>query len=731
MGSPMRISLDFLPQLRSLKRNVHAFLCLLFLLIAFGLVFLEIGSILSVMILPFFVLIIPGYFFAKILFKRDDFVDKLLIGYGLSTFNSTVSFYILLFLLNKTIDPSSSRLFLVILVIESLVLILIDYFKSKKSVSRNFKFKVRLENLLAQNHYLLLGILFCTILLGQILLVKIPMYWPDEHTYVYISRNLLHTNYSFTPMPPVMDSRLYIPRYVFIGLNTIFYLFFGLQLTAPQAMVIISSLMLVLATFALTNTLYDKKVGLVASFYIAFNPIFWWMARRVVPDMVVASLLWSGIYFMIKTCKHNGTEIRWQYIPISGLFLGLAIFVKMTILFVIPTFILILIIFRQRISKKRTFLFYMICLTGTISLLTVFLVSERFMEYLDFLLRNFSHHMDSWDWYIVYASMIEPLLIISPVLVFTILGIVFDIKKRGGQSVIILFTVWTAYIFLPLLMPFEAVVDPRHVFPAHVGPSIIAAFGTVEVTKRKKLWERMLYMFLLIFVQVFYEAKIRNYVQISQVSLQILIELFLVILIFGFLSLVLVSLRKAVQKTKLQPSRAASKVRVVVLLGFVLALFVNGHTLGNIMESNSVRRNCLMILSATQTSLEVSGKWLIENTDESSILMTNEFTRLPYYAGFRITYPLPENESSFFQKFQNKNIEYLILFWNVWSPKFIYNICKNVETKRSNMLKIFRWDYPADDDYAWGFVIIYKVIEDSGQEAIPFYNTYSIITGNN
>ncbi len=731
MGSLMRISLDFFPQLRSLKRNVHAFLCLLFLLIAFGLVFLEVGSILSMMILPFFVLIIPGYFFAEILFKRDDLVDKLLIGYGLSIFNSTVSFYILLILLNKTIDPSYSRLFLAILVIESLVLILIDYFRSKKYTSRNFKFKIRFEHLLAQNHYLLLGILFCTILLGQILLIKIPMYWPDEHTYVYISRNLLQSNYSFTPIPPVMDSRLWIPRYVFIGLNTIFYLFFGLQLTAPQAMVIISSLMLVLATFALAKTLYDTKVGLFASFYLAINPIFWWLARRVVPDMVVASFLWLGIYFMIKTCKHNGNEIEWKYISISGLFLGMAVFVKLTILFVIPTLILILIIFRQKISKKRTSLFYMICLTGTVSLLTVFVVSEHFKEYLGFLLSNISHLMDSWDWYIIYASMIEPLLIISPVLVFTILGIVFDFKKNGGQSVIILFTAWTAYIFLPLLMPIDAVVDPRHVFPAHVGPSIIAAFGTVEVTKRKKLWERMFYLSLLIFVQVFYEVNIRNYVQISQVSVQILIELYLMILVFGFLSLILVFLRKIVQKTKSQPSRAALKVQVVVLLWFILILFVNGATLGNIIESNDVRRNCFMILSATQTSLEVSGKWLIENTDESSILMTNEFTRLPYYAGFRISYPLPENKFSILQEFQNKNIEYLILFWNVWSPKFIYNICKYVETKRSNMLKMFRWDYSVDDDYAWGFVIIYKVIEDSGQEAIPFYNTYSIITSNN
>jgi len=486
-------------------------------------------------------------------------------------------------------------------------------------------------------------------------------------------------------------------------MNTIFYLFLGLKLTAPQTIMVISSLMLVLATYALANTLYGKKVGLIAGLYIAFNPTFWWIARRVVPDMVVAAFLWSGIYFMIKACKHNEYEIRWQYIPISGLFLGLAVLVKLTVIFVIPTFFVILIAFRQRISKKRTSLFYMICLVGIISLLGIFLASERYTEYLFFLVRNFSYFLNRWDWNVTYASMIEPLLVISPVFVFSTMGIIFDFKRRErGQGVIILFMAWAAYFFLPLILP-EQAVDPRHVLPAHVGPSIIAAFGTVEVMKRGKLWERMVY--LLVFVQVFYEVWIREYVRISQVS-RVLIELILVIL-------VLVVLRKAVQKTKLLPSQAALKARAVVFLGLILILFVNGHALSSLGWSNRTRRIRTEILSATQISLELSGRWLIANTSESSVLMTNEFIRLPYYAGFRITYPLPEYESFFFQEIQNKNIEYLILFWSIWSPKYPY-MHKYFEKTPSNMIEMFRWPYTAEDGRELGFVI-YNVIEYSGQ----------------
>ena len=251
-----------------------------------------------------------------------------------------------------------------------------------------------------------------------------------------------------------------------------------------------------------------------------------------------------------------------------------------------------------------------------------------------------------------------------------------------------------------MILP-EQAVDPRHVFPAHVGPSIIAAFGTVEVTKKGKLWERMLYF--LIFGQAFYEVAWREYVRISQVP-RVLIELVLVILVF-------VVLRKAIQNVKSHPSQAP-KMRAVVLLGLILVIFVNGHALSSLGWMDKTRSIRLEILSTTQTSLERSGRWLIANTSESSVLMTNEFKRLPYYAEFRITYPLPDYEFSFFQQVESKNIEYVILFWSIWSERNPY-LLKYFEIAPSNMVEMTRWDYTVEDGREMGFVI-YKVVEDSG-----------------
>ncbi|MFQ6126545.1 MAG: ArnT family glycosyltransferase [Candidatus Heimdallarchaeota archaeon] len=693
--------MDFIAHLWAQIRKIYKIIWFFLLIILYALVFLEPSSVISVMILPFFVLIIPGYLFVEILFKQDELVDKILMGFGLSIFTSTVSFYTLLFLYQKPVDILFSRIFLAILFIECLILILVDYIYPKKVVSRNQNLKFHPECLSKRNIHLLLSILLCTIFLGQILLVKIPLYLPDEHTYVYTSQNLLQANYSFLPMPPVMDPRLWTPRYVFIGLNTISYLYFGFKLTAPHAFMVISSLILILVTFALANTLYGKKVGLIAGLYMAFNPTFWQIVRRVVPDMVVAVLLWLGIYFMIKACKHNNHELSWQYIPISGIFLGLAILVKLTVIFAVPTFFVILLVFRQKISKKRMSLFYMICLAGFISFFVIFLASERYPAYLLFILRNFSYFLDRWDWSIVYAAMIEPLLIISPVFIFCILGIVFDFKRRErAQGVIILFTAWIAYFFLPLILP-EQAVDPRQVFPAHVGPSIIAAFGTVEVMKREKLWRRMLYFPILF--QAFYEVWIREYVRISQVS-RVLIELVLLII-------TLAVLRKAVQKIKLQPSQVVPKTRTVILLGLILVLLINGHALNSLGKSARIRKISLETLSATQTSLELSGRWLIANTSKSSVLMTNEFKRLPYYAGLRITYPLPEYEVFFLTEIQTKKIEYLILFWSIWSLRYPY-MDKYIESAPPKTIEMARWVYTSEDGRDLGFVI-YKVIIDS------------------
>jgi len=698
----MRIISNSVLNLQILKRNKYAISYILLLVAFFG-VFLEISQIFSMLVLPLFILGIPGYLFAKIFFSHDDLVDKLLLSFGFSIFNSTVGFYVLLFLYNRPVNTLFSRLFLIFLFFESFTLLSVDYFISRRSVTQKFESEWGLDLVLAQKYQLLLGFLLVGLFFVQILFKQIPLYWPDEHTYVYTSRNLLDANYSFTPLPPVMDPQLWVPRYVFIGLNTLFYLFFGVNLTAPQAMVIISSLILILATFALARLLFDEKTGLIASLYLAFNPLFWWVARRVIPEMLVAALVWSGIYFMIKACKQerSGSEFKWQYVPISGLFFILAIYIKLTAVFLIPTFIMILLVFRQRIGKKRTSIFYMISLAGIISFLGIILASGRYTEYLFFLLRNFSYFLNRWDWHVAYVSMIEPILIISPVVVFGALGIIFDFKTENrGKNTIILFTAWATYFILPLILPDQA-LDPRHVFPAHIGPSIIAAYGTVEATKREKLWERMLYVS--ISVQIIYETWIREYIRISQIS-RFVTELTLLIL-------ALVILKKLVQKVKLQPTQTVHNARAAVLLGLIIFLCINGLTLTNLGWSSKTRRLSFEILTATQTSLELSGNWLIENTDESSILMTNEFVRLPYYADYRITYPLPVYEFSFFSEINQKEIEYLILFWSIWSERYPY-MFQYIENTPLNMIEMTRWDYTAEDGRELGFVI-YNVITNS------------------
>jgi hypothetical protein len=239
----------------------------------------------------------------------------------------------------------------------------------------------------------------------------------------------------------------------------------------------------------------------------------------------------------------------------------------------------------------------MILLAGSISFFGVFLASERYTEYLFFLLRNFSYFLDRWDWNVAYTAMIEPLLILSPVFIFGVLGVFFDFKHNNrGKSTIILFTTWVTYFFLPLVLPDQA-VDPRHVFPAHVGPSIIAAFGTIEVTKREKLWERMLY--LLPLTQLFYETWIREYVRISQVS-RFLLEILLFILLF-------VVLRKFIYKIRLQSPPKVSKSHTMILLGLIIIILINGNTLNSLGWSNKTRPLQIEILTATQTSLELSG----------------------------------------------------------------------------------------------------------------------------
>ena len=96
--------------------------------------------------------------------------------------------------------------------------------------------------------------------------------------------------------------------------------------------------------------------------------------------------------------------------------------------------------------------------------------------------------------------------------------------------------------------------------------------------------------------------------------------------------------------------------------------------------------------------------------------MTNEFVRLPYYSNFRTTYPLPGNEYFFVQDLQNKNIDYLVLFWSIWSERYPY-MYNYIETPPPNMIELARWEHTAQDGRELGFVI-YKIVKDIEYETI-------------
>ena len=112
----------------------------------------------------------------------------------------------------------------------------------------------------------------------------------------------------------------------------------------------------------------------------------------------------------------------------------------------------------------------------------------------------------------------------------------------------------------------------------------------------------------------------------------------------------------------------------------------------------------------------LSGSWLNENAIDSSILMTNEFIRLPYYANFRTTYPLPGNEYFFLQDIQSMNIDYLVLFWSIWSERYPY-MYNYIDTPPPNMVEITRWNYIAQDGRELGF-LIYKMVNNIECEVI-------------
>ncbi len=213
---------------------------------------------------------------------------------------------------------------------------------------------------------LILGfIIICAALLRLNALSKVPpALFGDEIDVGYQAYSLLKTGKDMEgrPLPFFVRSTAEYRAPLFIYSDVPFIAIFGLNEWGVRLSAAFWGLVSILGLYLLVNTLFDTKVALISSAFMAISPWSIQYSRAAFEVTMLISFIIFGIYFYLLGLKKK------YLLPISALLFGLTPYIYSTADVFVPLLILILLIINfKTIKDAKRWL--------TVALLVIFLTS--------------------------------------------------------------------------------------------------------------------------------------------------------------------------------------------------------------------------------------------------------------------------------------------------------------------------------------------------------------------
>lgn len=158
---------------------------------------------------------------------------------------------------------------------------------------------------------------------------------PYDHPYfgqIFLAGVLKIINYPNSIISPFASSLDYIQHSI-----QMLYL-------APRVLMAILAIIDTFLIYKISESMYNRKVALIASILFAVMPITW-LFRRIYLDNILTPFLLSSVLFAIYYSNPKTTYIRRKNVIallLSGIFLGLAIFTKIPAMAIIPVIIFLI-----------------------------------------------------------------------------------------------------------------------------------------------------------------------------------------------------------------------------------------------------------------------------------------------------------------------------------------------------------------------------------------------------
>jgi len=316
------------------------------------------------------------------------------------------------------------------------------------------------------------------------------IFWHDViRNVVLTGRFDNHQEFVATYLKQYESDFFYYPIFYELVLGSSF-LFFGINEAVFYSTVLLFALVSILATYLLASRLYDKRVGVISSLFLASSHALLAYTKSGEIDVPATAMVTVSILTFLKA----KADKRWRYSILAGIMVGLSFMTKPTTAIVMaPLAVFLFLKFLQSRDKK----------IGTLVIskelekrnirkqlrkFGVLLVPAAVLGSIQTYIWTRSGEMSSWlwafsgspvipfPWHVYFSWILTEYL--SPVVVsLFVVGFVFSLRRRNSSDVFLL--TWFAIFILFATAGSNRI--PRYLFTLVPCLSIVAAEGLLSL----------------------------------------------------------------------------------------------------------------------------------------------------------------------------------------------------------------------------------------------------------
>jgi len=300
--------------------------------------------------------------------------------------------------------------------------------------------------------------------------------WWDSSVYIEMGKYI----YSFGEIGLYEDSRpliwpLILGFFWKLGLDVIFF---------GKLMVLLFGIGVIILTYLVAHELFDKKIALISSFLLAFNPTFFFFNSIMFAGMPSVFFSLSGIYFFIR-----------EKYSLAGLFLGIALMTRFFQIFIIiPVYLFfIYLIYKKRVTLRKFFISILFFIIPIIPYLILNLILYNNPFY-SFLLQAWMTKFTGWIFYQPFNFYFLNLIKDNALVLLSILGIILIFKNEKFDKFIV------PIVFLLAFIPYNFSQHKEMRFLLSVLPFlyILTSYGIVKFSSLFKRHQNILLLLILI-----------------------------------------------------------------------------------------------------------------------------------------------------------------------------------------------------------------------------------------